>query len=216
MLKIFRSSHADRSTMPRQGRHTTRSARSAWLVLGAAAALAACGGEPDPAGQPEEPAAAPAPLTTSADDWRRLGDGSFVRTASGVIADRREADRCWPVAGGFDCLSLDAIAYAPGVIVVAARTRLAAYADVPVASPEVGFSCAIYPSGLIEQRLIRAEASRLQNDDTDGTLWSAADVARLGGAGAGFVDCKALAGRLAGNEIAPLADAGFARAGILP
>lgn len=182
-------------------------------------ALSACGEDAEPV-EAEDPVATPAALTTSADEWRRLGDGSFRRTATGVIADRVETDRCWPVDGGFDCLSLDSIAYPPTMIVVAARTRPRAYADVPVAPPEVGFSCAIYPSGLIEQRLLRGDADRLQNDDSDGALWSAADVARLSTAGGGpraaFVDCKALAGRLAENPTDALAEAGFERGDVMP
>jgi len=206
--------------MPRQRRRAVGVRQRAWLILGAAVVLAACGEDSDPVAKAEGPASAPAPQLTSASDWRRLGDGSFVRTATGVIASRRETDRCWPVAGGFDCLSLDAIAYPPSAIVVATRTRPRSYAEVPVAPPEGGFSCAIYPSGVIEQRLIRGEAPRLQNDDIDGTLWSAADVGRLSSAVAGkawdFVDCKVLAGKLPGNSAGALEGAGFERRDVMP
>lgn len=206
--------------MPRQRRRAVGVRQRAWLILGAAAVLAACGEDSDPVATAEGPASAPTPQLTSASDWRRLGDGSFVRTATDAIASRRETDRCWPIEGGFDCLSLDAIAYPPSAIVVATRTSPRSYGEVPVAPPEVGFSCAIYPSGVIEQRLIRGEAPRRQNDDTDGRLWSAAEVARLSPAVAGragdFVDCKALAARLSGNSTGTLEGAGFERRDVMP
>jgi hypothetical protein len=207
---------------PASPRHPGRSGQRrphGWLALAAFVALAACGEDAEPAAKAEDPVAPPAPLATSTADWKPLADGSFVRTTAGVIADRTEADRCWPIAGGFDCLSLDAIA-APTTIVVATRLLTRAYAEVPVFPPEIGFSCAIYPSGLIEQRLLRAEAERLQNDDSDGSLWSAADVARLsataGGERAPFVDCTALAARLSGASVGALADGDFERGAVMP
>lgn len=196
-----------------------RTRRHVWILL-AAGALAACGEDAEPVTQAEDPAEAPAAMTTAVTDWRRLADGSVVRTATGLAGDRADTDRCWPTDGGFDCLSLDAIAYPPGAIVVASRTAPRAYTDVPVAPPEVGFSCAIYPGGVIEQRLLRGDAERLQNDDTDGSLWSAADVARLsavaGGQRAPFVDCTALAARLAGNSASVLAETSFERREVMP
>jgi hypothetical protein len=194
------------------------------IALALAATLAACGDDPAPAPADRSEAtsaAAPAALaTTAASDWRRLGDGSFARTAQGVIADRREADRCWPAGDGFDCLSLDAIPYAPGAIVVASRTTPRAYAEVPVAPPAIGFNCAIYPGGVVEQRLLRAEGDWMQNDDTDGSLWSAADVARFNPPADGrpfrFVDCKALAARLGAAGVEALVASGFDRNWAMP
>ena len=220
MPQTFRPPHdVNRSAAPSPRRRTASGLRrGGWFALAAVLALTACGEDSDPVAKAEDPAAAaPAPMTTSADSWRQLADGSFLRTADGVIANRREADRCWAAGDGLDCLSLDAIAYPPSAIVVATRSHPKTHTEVPVVPPEFGFSCAIYPSGVIEQRLLRATAPRLQNDDIDGTLWSAADVARLsGGEPAGFVDCKALAARLPGNSPAAIEAPGFVRQDAMP
>lgn len=218
MLYIFSLRPNARGTIGAARRRSSIWRRS-WPALIAVAALSACGSEPASAPGADETRAAAAAPALATQDWRRLDDGSFARTATGVIDDRREADRCWPVDGRFDCLSLDAIAYETKAIVVATRTSPAAVADVPVAPPEFGFSCAIYPSGVIEQRLLRAEATRLQNDDIDGALWSAADVAKLSSRVAGqaspFVDCKALAAQLAGRAPDVITGADFDRRAIM-
>lgn len=198
-------------------RNQHRSIRTALLLTCVAGLLAGCGDETAaPTAPPTNVAAMPpVQVGTPAGDWRRLDDGSFLRSAAGAIGNRREADRCWPTDAGFDCLSLDAIPYPPKSIIVATRTMPDRYAEVPLAPAARGYSCAIYPSGVVEQRLIGAAGEWRRNDDSDASLWSQQDVAQLGDAG-GYVDCRALATQLTSGGIGVLLSGDFARDLALP
>jgi hypothetical protein len=155
-------------------------------------------------------------------EWRRLADGSFARSATNPLdPDRREADRCWPSDGGFDCLGVDDIRLPVGRIVVANRTYVEELPSTASVGARTGFSCAIYEGPVIEQRIIRDGAALLTNDSLDGALWSGGEVERLSRAGGGspeggYIDCTALASRIGRSDLAVIGATGLAKADVLP
>lgn len=116
---------------------------------------------------------------------------------AGTEMDGPKLERCWQSGGGYDCLLVDEVRLPQGRIVTASRQIESELPTAPGIQPLSGFSCAIYPSGIIEQRVIGSGGDFSRNDSADGRLWDSGAVRSLLARGEAdpegqYVDCAAL------------------------
>lgn len=160
------------------------------LAIAAAVFIASCG---NPDGRH------PSPVEAVPAGWRTLADGSLGRVQTLSGGDRR-AERCWS-GDGQDCVWINQRKSPHGQILVAGRVVQAAMPTAP--EPIHGYNCAIYPGGVIEQRILRPRAAMLTRWSSEDERWSAAEVSQLlrqaDLRASRFVSCEAVR-RLLGDD----------------
>lgn len=136
------------------------------LGIAAAFLLTSCGSRGDQH---------PKPTETVQAGWQTLADGSLGRIQP-ISGGGHRADRCWP-RDGQDCIWIDERQSPHGRIRVVGRVKDVELPTAP--EPIFGYHCAIYPSGAIEQRILRPGAAMLSRWSSGGQLWDAAEVRQL-------------------------------------
>lgn len=171
------------------GSHRSRSSPA--LALFAVTVLAGC----------SEPARRADQQEAVESGWRLLDDGSVGRLRTIAAGDRR-ADRCW-IGEQHDCVFLSERRLGDQRILIAGRTL----ADEPPSGrgPVFGYTCAIYPNGAIEQRIIRPDDGLLTRSSLNEERWTPGEVRQLlaesGLSHSEVVSCTALQQLVGGDEV---------------